>query len=64
MSKSADPSPVEIPGGLACPKCEKPMQRFEHSKDWRPQPGRGHYRFWDRCNSCAHFQNYPEAHVQ
>lgn len=63
MSKSKDLAPVEINGGRPCPKCELPMKRFQHSAAWRPLPGRGFYKYWDRCVRCGHFQNYPEAHV-
>lgn len=62
MSKGQDPQTVKIGGGAICPKCGQLMQRFEHSPDWRPQPGRGYFVFWDRCLPCKHFQNYGEAH--
>jgi len=57
MSK-LDPNPVPVPGCEPCPRCGQPMQRYEHSPGWNPRPGKGHFRFWDRCKPCGHFQNY------
>lgn len=61
---SRDPAPVAVEGGATCSKCGQVMQRFEHSKNWQPPPRRGFFRYWDRCLSCDHFQNYGVAKVK
>lgn len=62
MSRSKDQNVVPIAGGLPCPKCGMPMERWEHSREWRPQPGRGFYVYWDRCEPCQRIQHYHAAH--
>lgn len=63
MSRSKDPTVVKILGGNDCPKCNRPMQRYEHGPLWKPQPGRNSFEFWDRCEPCGHLQHYPQAKV-
>jgi len=63
MSISKDPGVIHIGEGNTCPKCSSPMARYEHSKIWIPQPGRGRYCFWDRCFHCRHLQHYASAYV-
>lgn len=58
-----DPHPIRTGGGLACPKCGVPMQRFRHSAGWKPLPDRLFYRYWDICSPCRHMQHYAEAKV-
>jgi hypothetical protein len=58
-----DPSPIRILGAGICPKCGEQMQRYEHSKEWKPLPGRGYFKFWDRCK-CGFNRNPPEAYVK
>lgn len=62
-NRNTDRGKRPITGGLLCPHCGGPMQRYEHSPDWQPLPGRGYYTYWDRCIPCGHFQNYRGAHV-
>lgn len=52
---------LKISGGLDCPKCGDPMQRFKHGETWRPRLGHSWFLYWDRCKPCAHFQHYYEA---
>jgi len=53
-----------ITGGLACRKCFKPMQRYEHTPAWKPKPGQPYYFiYWDRCRHCYHLQHYEAAKV-
>lgn len=63
MITNRDPFPVATFGGLECPKCAEFMQRYKHSKKWQPQPHRGHYTYWDRCEPCGHIQHYADAYV-
>jgi hypothetical protein len=37
------------------------MQRYEHSPEWVPLPGRNAYAYWDWCHPCRHIQHYEEA---
>lgn len=62
MANGRDKHPIEIAGGRPCPKCGQAMQRFEHSKNWKPLLTRGHYIFWDRCHPCKYFQHYHDAY--
>lgn len=64
MSKSLDPKPISVGEGEECPKCGEVMERFKHSPGWKPQEGRGYFRFWDRCQPCGHFQNYEKFRVR
>lgn len=43
--------------GNPCPKCNKPMQRREHTI--RP-PKTWFYTKWDICKDCRHIQHYEE----
>lgn len=63
MSRSQDKNTISIQGGKKCHGCGKTMQRFKHSKQWLPLPGRSHYLYWDRCFSCKIMRNYVEAKV-
>jgi hypothetical protein len=63
MTHSGDRDAVKTTGGAPCPKCKRPMQRYKHSPQWSPMPGRGFYKWWDRCEPCAHFQHYATAYV-
>ena len=58
-----DPNPVRILGGEMCPKCGQQMQRYEHSAGWKPLPGRGHFKFWEKCK-CGFSRNPAEAYVK
>src|SRR5262249_10142120 len=62
MARWRDPYPAPIDGGQYCPKCRRPMQRYRHSKAWLPEPGRGFFHWWDRCDACQHVQHYEAAH--
>jgi hypothetical protein len=37
------------------------MERFEHTPEWQPRPGKAWYAFWELCPRCRHLQHYPEA---
>lgn len=45
--------------GNNCPKCDKPMDRKEHPKHWKPK---NNYFFteWDCCKHCGYVQHYEE----
>jgi len=58
-----DEFPIPIPGGEVCPSCAKPMQRYTHDPTWKPLPGNGFMRYWDRCVPCRRISNPPEAYV-
>ena len=62
--RNRDKKARPIEGGLACPKCRAVMQRYEHSPNWKPLPGKYWFRFWDRCLPCQHVQHYHEAFMQ
>ena len=64
---------VPIDGGLPCPKCGKPMQRYRHADDWEPSDMQAeYYKFWDICDDNHghvrrrgyHHQFYAEAIVR
>lgn len=53
---------VAISGGKNCPKCHRPMQRFEHPSTFKPKRGQPYFFvFWDVCRTCRHIQHYEEA---
>lgn len=54
---------MKIAGGRECPKCRRPMQRYQHTAAFKPKAGRGHYRLWDYCRPCNHMQYYPGTFV-
>src|SRR5262249_21248868 len=58
--RNQDPAPVPINGGFRC-KCGEKMQRYTHSPDWRPRPGRGYHVYYDKCPACTRTRNYNEA---
>lgn len=56
--------PNEIEGGAPCPKCHRPMQRYQHPANWQPKPRQPYYfTYWDRCRPCRHWQMYEAAKV-
>jgi predicted RNA-binding Zn-ribbon protein involved in translation (DUF1610 family) len=61
MSAGRDPAPIAIKGAFFCPKCGEKMQRYKHSINWKPLPGRNFFIFWDRCKKCEYIQNYETA---
>jgi hypothetical protein len=54
--------PVPITGGDNCPKCGNPMQRYIHNPKWKPLPGQGFYKYWDKCMECRMYYNPPVAY--
>lgn len=49
-------------GGLACPKCNRSMQRLMHGPDWRPRADQAYwFKYWDYCQPCRHVQHYEVA---
>lgn len=60
----AEPKSQRIPidGGTPCPKCHRPMQRYQHPDGWEPKHQQPYYFvFWDRCSLCGHMQHYEAA---
>ena len=37
------------------------MERFEHTPEWQPRPGKAWYAYWELSPRCRHLQRYPEA---
>ena len=53
-----------IEGGNKCPKCDRPMQRYEHNQNWAPKARQPYYfSYWDSCEKCRHVQHYEAAKV-
>jgi len=50
--------------GEHCVKCEKPMERMSHPKDWTPRNGIGYFTEWDVCRFCRHVQHYQRFYVR
>lgn len=67
MRFKRDRTVVEIGVGEVCPRCVQPMKRYGHGLNWKPNPWRGYYRFWDKCagTRCTDLRSqYPvEAYV-
>jgi len=56
--------PIPIQGGEECPVCGVVMQRYTHSPAWTPYPGRGFFKYWDKCTSCKRYFKSPEVYVK
>lgn len=55
---------VKVADGAPCPKCGRPMGRFNHAEDWEPRPQQPYFfRYWDKCVPCGHMQMYEAAKV-
>jgi uncharacterized protein with PIN domain len=63
-TNNRDFHPVPILGGDHCPKCGNVMQRYTHNPKWKPLPGRGFYKHWDRCIDCRRYYNPADAYVK
>jgi hypothetical protein len=50
------PSKIAVDGGVDCPRCGKPTQRYRHPDDYKPPPQhKCWYRYWYICENrgCA-----------
>ncbi len=64
-NRSIENSPLKLGKGELCPKCSRrPMERRQHSLDWKPKPYQPYwFAFWDVCGRCRHTQHYEYAKV-
>jgi hypothetical protein len=35
--------------GGPCKRCGEPLQKWQHTAGWQPEPGAGYYEYWFLC---------------
>lgn len=61
-SQTKDAGKVNTGPGLPCPRCARPMARWEHSRSWQLPIFTGFYRYWHEClnDACRTKQVMPK----